>query len=476
MASKNLLPVVALCGALATGTPVAAWATPVMADSLPAALSSAPNPSSAIACKRFSIAQAAISTSGCLRRNTDGSIVVDIKRSNKANGSQAGCAVCTWRSVVLDADGDPCNLELRIDIASVDDSANGAKVAFDGTFFEKGGGICLGCAAANADDTQPTLSFTASLRLTKADTDAIAAGEASLLFYAVSTKDTDAHFEKPAGSLSLTRGIEAGPIEIDAHAQSRQRILADPALLEMEWSGSGAIGILPSALDAKTLPSNDEPINATIQEESADKEAGAGDTPSPTNSVPASLEAPNEPATDPNDPELADSLGLADPQEIDEGNCCVLAALDHTEVIDAANIEFAAANQPVRKSAIIAFPESIEVVFLPSGEVVAPTLLTLLGAKNTRNEIKKVTVVDPATTAKLRLYAVAPDGGKTLEFDGDTLLAWRRLDIMQDVSYQIELEGFDRARDANIIAAAIESPQRLMTLRFEYYPYVPTTT
>lgn len=237
-----------------------------------------------------------------------------------------------------------------------------------------------------------------------------------------------------------------------------------------------SVGIVPSALDAKTLPSNDEPINATIQEESTDKEAGAGDTPSPTNSAPASFEAPNEPAADPNDPELADSLGLADPQEIDEGNCCVLAALDHTEVIDAANIEVAAANQPVRKSAIIAFPESIEVVFLPSGEVVAPTLLTLLGAKNTRNEIKKVTVVDPATTAKLRLYAVAPDGGKTLEFDGDTLLAWRRLDIMQDVSYQIELEGFDRARDANIIAAAIESPQRLMTLRFDYYPYVPTTT
>ena len=115
MASKNLLPVVALCGALATGTPVAAWATPVMADSLPAALSSAPNPSSAIACKRFSIAQAAISTSGCLRRNTDGSIVVDINRSNKANGSQAGRAVCTWRSVVFDADGDPCDLEVRID-------------------------------------------------------------------------------------------------------------------------------------------------------------------------------------------------------------------------------------------------------------------------------------------------------------------------------------------------------------------------
>lgn len=476
MASKNLLPVVALCGALATGTPVAAWATPVMADSLPAALSPAPDPSSTIMCKRFSLKQATILTSGCLCRNTDDSIVVDIERSNKENESQAGCAICTWHSVVLDADDDPCDLELRIDIASIDDSANGAKVAFDSTFFEKGGGICLGCAAANADDAQPTLSFTASLRLTKAGTDAIAAGEASLLFYAASTEDTDIHFEKSAGALSLTRGTKAGPIEIDTHALGRQCILADPALLEMEWNGSGAVGIVPSALGAKTLPSNEEPSNATIKEEGADKEAGAGDTPALANSVPASFEAPDDTAADPNDSELANSLGLADPQEIDEGNCCVLAALDHTEIIDAANIEVAAANQPVRKSAIIAFPESVEVVFLPSGEVVAPTLLTLLGAKNTRNEIKKITVVDPATTAKLRLYAVAPDGSKTLEFDGDTLLAWRRLDIMQDVSYQIELEGFDRARDANIIAAAIESPQRLMTLRFDYYPYVPTTT
>ena len=476
MASKNLLPVVALCGALATGTPVAAWATPVMADSLPAVLSPAPDPSSTIMCKRFSLKQATILTSGCLRRNTDASIVVDIERSNKENESQAGCAVCTWHSVVLDADDDPCDLELRIDIASIDDSANGAKVAFDSTFFEKGGGICLGCAAANADDAQPTLSFTASLRLTKAGTDAIAAGEASLLFYAVSTKDTDIHFEKPAGALSLTRGTKAGPIEIDAHALGRQCILADPALLEMEWNGSGAVGIVPSALGAKTLPSNEGPSNAAIKEEGADKEAGMDDTPALANSVPASFEAPDETVADPNDFELADSLGLADPQEIDEGNCCVLAALDRTETIDASNIEVAAANQPVRKSAIIAFPESVEVVFLPSGEVVAPTLLTLLGAKNTRNEIKKITVVDPATTAKLRLYAVAPDGSKTLEFDGDTLLAWRRLDIMQDVSYQIELEGFDRARDANIIAAAIESPQRLMTLRFDYYPYVPTTT
>ena len=48
MAPRKLLPVAALCSALATGTPLAAWATPVMANSLPAALSPASAPPSAI--------------------------------------------------------------------------------------------------------------------------------------------------------------------------------------------------------------------------------------------------------------------------------------------------------------------------------------------------------------------------------------------------------------------------------------------
>lgn len=235
--------------------------------------------------------------------------------------------------------------------------------------------------------------------------------------------------------------------------------------MELEPSGSP-----PFVLNEMAFPSKDGTTNAAITEEKADS------APLPTNGISAPSEEPDEAVIEPNDPQLEDSLGLATSQDVDEGNCCMLTALDHTTTVDAASIEVAAANQPVRKSAIIAFPESVEVVFLPSGEIVAPTLLTLLGAKNTRNEIKKITIVDPATTAKLRLYAVAPDGSKTLEFDGDTLQAWRRLDIMEDVSYQIELEGFDRARDADIIAAGIESPQRLMTLRFEYYPYVPTTT
>lgn len=206
MASKNLLPVVALCGALATGTPIAAWATPVMADSLPAALSPAPDPSSVIACKRFSLTQATVSTSGCLRQDTDSSIVVDIKRSDKTDGSQAGCAICTWRSVALDADDDPCDLELRIDIASVDDSANEAKVAFDSAFFEEEGGVCLGCVVSHADGAQPTLSFTASLRITKASTDAVATGETPLLFYADNAEGAKSKTISKTGRSALLEG------------------------------------------------------------------------------------------------------------------------------------------------------------------------------------------------------------------------------------------------------------------------------
>lgn len=66
-------------------------------------------------------------------------------------------------------------------------------------------------------------------------------------------------------------------------------------------------------------------------------------------------------------------------------------------------------------------------------------MLTLLGAKGTANQIDNLTVADPATTAKLHLYAVTSDGGKTEEFDGENLLNNRILHKMEDVSYQIEL-------------------------------------
>ena len=464
MAPKNLLSVAALCSALASGTPLAAWATPATANSLPQALNPVANSSGIVACQRFSLAHATVRTSGCLHRNTDDSIVVDIKRPDKENGSQTGYAICTWKSAAVDADGDPCDLELRIDIDSVDDSANGAKVVFDSaTYEEEGGGVCLGCVPSNVDGAQPIISFTASLRLTKAGTEAVATGDAPLLFHAGDADDQETQSNRQKGSLILTRGSEPAPINIDTQAQGAQRILADPALLQMTWHGVGSVGIAaPISSDNDKSP-KDEVADAPAHVDDADDASSEDNAAAP-------LEKPNGTATELGDPQPKDGLDFAAPPDVDEGNCCMMVALDHTETVDAANIEPVAADAPRRKTILITFPNTVELVFLPSGEVVAPTALTAVGARSASNDIQAISALDAATTAKLHLYSVATDGTRTEEFDGTKLLVPRRIGIQEDFPYQMELEGFDRSRDADIIAAAIESPQHLMTLRFDFSP------
>lgn len=460
MAPKNLLPVAALCSALASGTPLAAWATPATANSLPQALNPVANSSGIVACQRFSLAHATVRTSGCLHRNTADSIVVDIKRPDKENGPQTGCAICTWKSAAVDADGDPCDLELRIDIDSVDDSANGAKVVFDSAAYEEEGGVCLGCVPSNVDGAQPIISFTASLRLTKAGTEAIATGDAPLLFYAGDADDQEAQSNRQKGSLNLTRGSESAPINIDTQTQDVQRILADPALLQMTWHGVGSVGIAaPISSDNDKSP----------KDEVADAPAHVDDASSEDNAA-APLEKPDGTATELGDPQPKDGLDFVAPPDVDEGNCCMMVALDHTETVDAASIEPVAANAPRRKNILIAFPNTVELVFLPSGEVIAPTALTAVGARSASNDIQAISALDATTTAKLHLYSVAADGTRTEEFDGTKLLVPHRIGIQEDFPYQMELEGFDRARDADIIAAAIVSPQHLMTLRFDFSP------
>lgn len=464
MAPKNLLPVAALCSALVSGTPLAAWATPATANSLPQALNPVANSSGIVACQRFSLAHATVRTSGCLHRNSVDSIVVDIKRPDKENGPRTGCAICTWKSAAVDADGDPCDLELRIDIDSVDDSANGAKVVFDSAAYEEeGGGVCLGCVPSNVDGAQPIISFSASLRLTKANTEAIATGDAPLLFYTGDADDQEAQGNRQKGSLNLTRGSESAPINIDTQAQGVRRILADPALLQMTWHGVGSVGIAaPISSDNDKSP-KDEVADAPAHVDDADDASSEDNTAAP-------LEKPGDTAAELGDPQPKDGLEFAAPPDVDEGNCCMMVALDHTETVDAASIEPVAANAPRRKNILIAFPNTVELVFLPSGEVVAPTALTAVGARSASNDIQAISALDATTTAKLHLYSVAADGTRTEEFDGTKLLVPRRIGIQEDFPYQMELEGFDRARDADIIAAAIESPQHLMTLRFDFSP------
>lgn len=319
MAPKNLLPVAALCSALASGTPLAAWATPATANSLPQALNPVANSSGIVTCQRFSLAHATVRTSGCLHRNTVDSIVVDTKRPDKENGPQAGCAICTWKSAAVDADGDPCDLELRIDIASVDDSANGAKVVFDSAAYEEGGGgVCLGCVPSNVDGAQPIISFTASLRLTKADTEAIATGDAPLLFYAGDADDQEAQSNRQKGSLNLTRGSEPAPINIDTQEPGVQRILADPALLQMTWHGVGSVGIAAPISGDNDKSPKDEVADAPAHVDDADDASSEDNAAAP-------LEKPDGAATELGDPQPKDGLDFAAPPDVDEGNCCMMS-------------------------------------------------------------------------------------------------------------------------------------------------------
>ncbi len=437
--------------------PVAALATPAVDVPLPAVSRLATNQTSAIARQRFSLAQASISTSGCLRRRANSSIVVDTERSRTTDGPLTGCVICTWRAAASDADGDSCDMELRLDIALSDDSADGATVAFDSTFFEDGGGVCLGCVPSSADSTQPAISFTASLKMTKAGTDATANGEIPLMFYASGTESQETRGKQRTGSLSLTRGANPGPVDISTQTQDVHHVFADPALLEMEWNGAGAVGLAPSTGEnsGEMAPGDD---------------GTPGDITPPSSGPSATFSEPSETTAAVNGTQAGENLGYPMPADIDEGNCCMMVALDHTETVDAASIEPVAANAPRRKNILIAFPNTVELVFLPSGEVVAPTALTAVGARSASNDIQAISALDTTTTAKLHLYSVAADGTRTEEFDGTKLLVPRRIGIQEDFPYQMELEGFDRARDADIIAAAIESPQHLMTLRFDFSP------
>lgn len=284
-----------------------------------------------------------------------------------------------------------------------------------------------------------------------------------MLFYAGDTDDQEAQSNRHKGSLNLTRGSEPAPINIDAQEPGVQRILADPALLQMTWHGVGSVGIAaPISSDNDKSP-KDEVADAATHVDDAD------DASSEDNAM-APLEKPDGTATELGDSQPKDGLDFAAPPDVDEGNCCMMVALDHTETFDAASIDPVAANAPRRKNILIAFPNTVELVFLPSGEVVAPTALTAVGARSASNDIQAISALDATTTAKLHLYSVAADGTRTEEFDGTKLLVPRRIGIQEDFPYQMELEGFDRARDADIIAAAIESPQHLMTLRFDFSP------
>lgn len=193
--------------------------------------------------------------------------------------------------------------------------------------------------------------------MTKAGTDATTNGEIPLMFYASGTESQEIRGKQRTGSLSLTRGADPGPVDISTQTQDVYHVLVDPALLEMEWSGVGAVGLAPSTGD---IASDSSENSGEMAPE--DNGTPGGTTP-PSSGPSATFSEPSETAADADGTQAGENLDYSMPTDIDEGNCCMMVAFDRAETFDAASIEVAAADKPVRKAAIIAFPKTVEVVF-----------------------------------------------------------------------------------------------------------------
>ena len=91
-----------------------------------------------------------------------------------------------------------------------------------------------------------------------------------MLFYAGDADDQEAQSNGQKGSLNLTRGSEPAPINIDTQEPGVQRILANPALLQMTWHGVGSVGIAaPISSDNDKSP-KDEIADAPAHVDDAD--------------------------------------------------------------------------------------------------------------------------------------------------------------------------------------------------------------
>ncbi len=467
MASKVHVAAATLCCVLALGTP-AVHPAPAMAAPLPASTASDDSFVSEeiirIDAAAFTFKNAEVTTAGCLRqRASDGSIVVDIDRHSRSKGMQTGSVICRWSAVAIDADGDVCDLELSVEDLEVDSSAGGTVVLAPATFYENGGGIAIGCL--DTDDSD--IAFTAYIRAYKSGTTAAARG--AIPFRIAHAGDT----KERSGLASLLSGLQQDAQNYAGTVGARREstsIAADAVLTQLTWSGCGAIELVPDATD------NIGSADRTTESKGSDDERARANPPEPemSSSVSAAVSKTAQETIMVSDggKTLETTAAAQDDQSPSSKgveNFVAFVATDQTQSLDPSSTGVRATS-PKRKGALITLPKTFQLEYLPSGEVVAPEIYTIIGAMGASDDIEEISVSDSATKALLHLYETSSDGTKTEMFDGTKLVQRRRVLAYEDVACTVELVGFDRARDAQTIAAAIEEPQRLMTLVFGFTP------
>ena len=455
MVAKSTLPLAALCCALALTCPQTANAQ------APGGALAAMTP---LAAALPSLRGMRVTCTGCLSRpSSANAVVVDTARVDKGGKAPAtGSATLRLPGFATDAKGRGIDLELRLDAVPSGLGDGDAIIDFAAPGATR---ILLGNPGSAEDAT-----FTVAVRLLEAGTDRTARSGPTPIVTPVATSAAERDIE----NLADRTGPGAG------------------GSMTVEWSGgdmfavgvgAGDVGDAFDRDEASTSPDEAEDNGAQKEDVSPDE---ADDTQGedvadgtedgiPGESGPHADAAATDPKSTPGTPDAPEDPGAVDAGTLrtDRDCCRALVALDAPRELAAEDYPVTSASS--RKFAMISLPKQFPLTYLPSGEVVAPTLLRLMGATGGWMDIKDIDVRNRATDAKIHLLARNADGSFEEWYDGDTYLAGkRRLELGSDVDFAVTLEGFSRETDGDLIEASVGSAQTLFTLAFTYDPVIPT--
>lgn len=462
MAAKSTLLLAAFCCALATACPQPADAWTPDADGTAAA----PSLAAAILPAR----NARVSCTGCLSYpSSTRAVVVDTARAGKdGKAPNAGSATLRLPGFASGTDGHRLDLALKLEVTTVGLEDGDTIIDFSSADPTE---VLLGNPHGTGGDT-----FTVTMRLLEPGTGLEA------------QSDLELGIERIAASKEAS--VAATPVG---------RRAADGAAPDtFTWSGGGVFRVTVTDPVAPGAPDGDASARSneseTDREPSREQDRPQGDTDGGDEMTPGDdveidereekddeSEDAGKGGIEPNSDESPAAVELAaeDPAAVDAGtldgsrDCCTaLVALDAPQ-------ELAAADYPVtsaasRRIGSLSLPKQFPLTYLPSGEIVAPTLLRVLGATTGWMDVRDISIRDRATDAKVHLSTRKADGTLEEWYDGETFLpGWRRFEIMEDVDFVMTLEGFSYKTDGDLIEASVYGAQPLFTLAFTYDPNFP---
>ena len=398
-----------------------------------------------------------------------------------------------WKASMSDTSGTRRTLEFRIANLSIDGLGSDSEVELVSIDADSG---ALGIGCTSAESATCRAAYTISIRLAESDNDGTVdavelvpkKSSAKGGLRAKTLADKQGATMAPTLSASLNAALTARQ-----DAKDTEPYPIDSEWKDFEWTGSGRVLLGIVTQDAASSEKSKVDSAETARPKNVDREAAgdiegieASQAPSGTIAGTASSSANQDegapPETDTDAEASTDAMvvdaesdlaqALPSAEGTDPDNFTATVATDRSATVNA-NIS-TYADDPTREWVVLTLPATYELLFLPSGEVVAPTVYTVRGSNRAYDDIKDIQLLEKQTDALLELYATEEDGSVTKEFDGTTYLkGYRRIKVQEDFDYTMKLVGLDYAKEQDLIMAAIDEPQKLFILYIIFMPIIP---